>query len=75
MRRKATPAVDVSQLAGQCQIVAQAGRIAAWVGGGRAITAKGVPRRSDLSAVAAALGVGIPGHVVSAAHVKAIHRP
>ena len=75
MRRKATPAIDVSRLAGQCQIVAQAGRIAAWVGDGRVVTAKGVPRRSDLSAVASALDVEIPGHVVSAAHVKAIHRP
>jgi len=75
VRRKATPAVDVSQLAGQCQIVAQAGRIAAWVGDGRAVTAKGVARRSDLSAVASALDVEIPGRVVSAADVKAIHRP
>jgi hypothetical protein len=75
VRREATAAVEVSQLAGQCHIVAQAGRIAAWVGDGRAVTAKGVPRRSDLSAVASALDVEIPGHVVSAAHVKAIHRP
>jgi hypothetical protein len=72
---KATPSVDVSQLAGQCQIVVQAGNIAAWVGDGRAVTAKGVLRRSDLPAVASALDVEIPGRVVSAAHVMAVHRP
>jgi hypothetical protein len=75
VRRKAVPAGDVSRLAGQCRIVAQAGRIAAWVGDGRAVSAKGVPRRSDLSAVASALDVEIPGHVVSAADVKAVRRP
>jgi hypothetical protein len=75
VKRKAAPAGDVSRLAGQCRIVAQAGRIAAWVGDGRAVTAKGVPRRSDLSAVASALDVEVPGHVVSAADVKAVHRP
>src|SRR5260370_7122040 len=75
VRRKATPAVDVSRLAGQCQIVAQAGRIAAWVGDGRAVTAKGVPRRSDLSAVASALYVEIPGHVLRPAPANAIPPP
>jgi hypothetical protein len=45
------------------------------VGDGRAVTAKGVLRRSDLSAVASALDVEITGHVVSAARVKEIHRP
>jgi hypothetical protein len=69
------PAVDVSQLAGECQVVAQARRIAAWVGDGKAITEKRVPRRTDLPAVAAALGVEIPGHVLSAARVKSVHHP
>jgi hypothetical protein len=75
MTRNAIPTADISELAGHCPIVVGAGRIAAWVGEGRAVTAKGVPRRPDLPALAAALGVETPGFVLSATRVRAIHQP
>ncbi|MGH3321608.1 MAG: hypothetical protein ACRDN9_15830 [Streptosporangiaceae bacterium] len=55
--------------------MSQARKLAAWVSTGRPVTAKGVPRRADVPAVAAALGVDLPGHVRSAADVEAIHHP
>ncbi|HET6503244.1 MAG TPA: plasmid pRiA4b ORF-3 family protein, partial [Amycolatopsis sp.] len=55
--------------------LAPAVKLAAWVGKGRQITAKGVPRPADLPAVAAVLGVKSPGKVRSAADVASIHWP
>jgi hypothetical protein len=59
MTRNAMPTAAVSELAAHCPPVVGAGRIAAWVGEGRAVTAKGLPRRPDLPALAAALGVQV----------------
>jgi hypothetical protein len=58
-----------------CRIMSHARELAAWVGEGKPVTAKGVLRPSDVHQVAKALGVTAPAHVRTAADVEAIHRP
>ena len=55
-------------------LMARARALAAFVGEGKPVTAKGVLRRADIPTACAAAGVRDPGRVVSAVHVPALHR-
>jgi hypothetical protein len=66
---------DLAGSARKCAALRGAVVLADWVGAGRAVTAKGVLRRADVSAAGCALGVELPGWVRSAADVPALHWP
>jgi Plasmid pRiA4b ORF-3-like protein len=67
---------DPARLARECDAVAQAVKLAHWIGtGARKVTAGEVLRRADVSAAGAALGVRLPAKVRTAADVPALHRP
>ena len=67
---------DPARLARECGAVAQAVKLAHWIGtGARQVTAGEVLRRADVSAAGAALGVRLPAKVRTAADVPALHRP
>ncbi|GAA2375119.1 plasmid pRiA4b ORF-3 family protein [Dactylosporangium salmoneum] len=58
-----------------CTIMVRAGLVAAWVGAGRPVTAKGVLRPGDIPPAAAAMGVAAPPRARTAADVEVLHRP
>lgn len=58
-----------------CAALRGAVDLAGWVGAGRAVTAKNVLRRVDVSAAGRVLGVELPDRVRSAADVPALHWP
>jgi len=67
---------DPAQLAQECDAVAQAVKLARWIGTGpRKVTAGEVLSRPDVPAAGAALGVRLPAKVRTAADVPALHRP
>ena len=59
----------------QCVVMSRAQALAAWVGPGKQVTAKGVLRRADVGPATAAIGVPDPGWVRTAADLAALHRP
>ncbi len=67
--------MEVSRLALQCVVVSRARALAAWVGEGQPVTAKGVLRRADVAAAATVIGVEIAPRIRSAADVPEIHHP
>ncbi|MCW2916606.1 MAG: PRiA4b ORF-3-like protein [Actinomycetia bacterium] len=58
-----------------CSVLSDARALAAWVGDGKPVTAKGVLRPSAVHEAAGALGIDVPEHIRTAADVEAIHRP
>lgn len=56
-------------------LMSKARALSAWVGTGKAVTAKGVLRRADVAPAVAALGMPAPAWVRSAADLAALHRP
>jgi hypothetical protein len=66
---------DLAGAARECDALRHAVALAAWVGTGRAVTAKRVLRRADVPVAGRALGVELPKRVRSAADVPALHIP
>jgi hypothetical protein len=66
---------ELADAARGCSAVRRAAALAEWVGRGRQVTAKGVPRRADVAAACAAVGVAAPERVRSAADVPDLHYP
>jgi hypothetical protein len=64
----------IAALAHDCPLLSRARALAAFVGDGRALTAKGVLRRAEIAPACAAAGLSDPGRVVTAADVPALHR-
>ena len=64
----------VAELARSCVLMSRARALAAWVGPGRPVSARGVLRRGDVGAACVACGLDDPGRVRSAADVPALHR-
>lgn len=67
--------VDLTSSASSCTILARARALAAWVGDGKSVTAKGVLRPVDARAAAHTTGISVPAHIRSAADVPALHHP
>lgn len=70
----AAPDLAIASLAHDCPLLTRARALAAFVGEGRALTAKGVLRRADVGPACAAASLPDPGRVVTAADVPALHR-
>jgi hypothetical protein len=66
---------EPARWARECAALRDAVVLAGWVGAGRPVTAKGVPRPADVPAAGRALGVELPERVRSAADLPALHRP
>jgi len=72
MTAHADPAV--TRVARDCPLLTRAQSLAAFAGGGKLLTAKGVLRRAEIGPACAAAGLPDPGRVVSAADVAPLHR-
>lgn len=66
---------DLARSARECAALRGAVALADWAGAGRAVTAKGVLRRTDIPVAGRALGVELPERVRSAADVPTLHWP